>query len=128
MLTPYFFQGNPICSEEAVTASFFQLLEKAEEVLTTDLVYSDGLVAPRRHDDTIKKLCQIKWSHVPKFEDLPVWTNKKGKKYRQVEYEIRMAIDSGYIDFQVFYQDKMVASKNVAVDFEGSGHAVARRS
>lgn len=63
----------------------------------------------------------IRWSRIPSFDELPIWTNAKGETFHQVRYEIRMVPDGASLDFEVFYEGVMVASRNVQVDCTDSG-------
>lgn len=86
-------------------------------------MYSAAKNPPDRCDASVKRLCMIRWSKVPPFDSLPTWENKKHKVFRHICYEVKMVSDGVSLDFQIFYEGSMVASKNVDVDFTDSGTA-----
>lgn len=89
-------------------------------------MYSAAVKPPYRCDSSVKHLCMIRWSKVPDFDKLPVWKNKRGKMVRQVCYDLRMVPDGASLDFQIFHEGTMMASRNVNIDFTGSGTAFKR--
>lgn len=99
--------------------SFYQDLDGADDKIETQLVYCTAPKPPHRFEDPVKFLCKIQWSKVPNFLLLPITRDINGNRVRRVDYRIRMVTESGTLDFQIFYQDKMVAAKNVSIDFTG---------
>lgn len=104
-----------------MTLSFWQDLEDGQTEVETELTYSEAEPPPYRFDETVKRLCLIKWSKIPAFDDLPTWRNTQDKVIRHLCYEVRMVADGTSLDFAIYHQSKRVASQNVAIDFEGSG-------
>ncbi|POR38244.1 Uncharacterized protein TPAR_01548 [Tolypocladium paradoxum] len=115
--------GETLWDEEPICHAFWQDLEKPTDSIETELVYSTAHDPPDRCDASVKRLCMIRWSKVPAFDSLPTWENKKQKVFRHICYEVKMVTDGASLDFQIFYEGNMVASKNVDVDFTGSGTA-----
>lgn len=89
-----------------------------------DLVYSPASEAPGRCDNSVKLLCTVRWSSVPRYKSLPMATTDDGVEFRELRYEIRFVTHGVSQDFQVFHNGKMVAAKSVDVDFSDSGKLV----
>lgn len=114
-------QNEAVSTDDPIRHTFWQDLEYPEEEIVTELIYSLAFTPPMRCDESVKDYCRIRWSKIPNFHELPEWKNKKGQSFRQICYEIRMITDGVSLDFQIFHNRTMVASKNVAVDFHGGG-------
>ncbi|KJZ76719.1 hypothetical protein HIM_04055 [Hirsutella minnesotensis 3608] len=117
--------GESLGTEAPISHSFWQDFQEPQDYIETELVYCNAENPPSRCDDSVKRLCVIRWSRVPNFDTLPKWKNKKGQEFRQVCYELRMVPDGDSLDFEIFYEGTMVASKNVQVDCSDSGSVVA---
>ncbi|KAI5465927.1 hypothetical protein BGZ63DRAFT_411377 [Mariannaea sp. PMI_226] len=102
---------TPICNE------FWQDLEKPDELITVDIVYSESSKPPHRKDSTVKMLCGIVLSHVPNWGRLPRWTNTEGKEFRRFHYELQMLSDGTSLDFSVHHKGKPLGCQNVAIKF-----------
>ncbi|KAL7798049.1 hypothetical protein V8C37DRAFT_418546 [Trichoderma ceciliae] len=119
--------GETISVGKSIELGFHQDLEGPIDNIVTHLIYSNSLVPSSRCDETVKDLCQVRWLRIPKFDDLPTWKNPKGKIFRRLFYIIKMTSNGVSLDFEISHDDKIVASKNLAVDYSESG-VVARRS
>ncbi|KAM4054870.1 actin-like ATPase domain-containing protein [Hirsutella rhossiliensis] len=120
--TQWFIQiGETLATEEPVTHSFWQDFDQPQDFIETEIVYCTAKDPPSRCDDSVKRLCLIRWSKIPSFDKLPVWINQQGGRFRQVHYELRMVPDGASLDFEVFYDGTMVGSRNVQVDCTDSG-------
>ena len=120
-------QGETLRVGEPIVHMFWYDIEGPEEEITAELVYSSARRSPSRCDETVKKLCVVKWRDIPPYDSLPTWINAAGQELRQVRYEIRIVCSGASIDFAIYYEDQRVASQNVSVDFEDSGTAAASR-
>jgi hypothetical protein len=120
-------KGETLSVGKSIELSFHQDLEKPATEIVTYLIYSNSPIPSERCDDTVKELCQVRWSRVPEYEDLPTWKNNKGCIIRKLVYVIKMTSNGVSLDFEISHEDKIVASKNVAVDYSESG-AAARRT
>ncbi|ODA82942.1 hypothetical protein RJ55_01451 [Drechmeria coniospora] len=116
--------GDTLYEEEPVLHTFWQDVDKSTDVIETELVYSTARTPPSRCDSSVKHLCKVRWSKLPKFHRLPVWKNKKGQFFRQISYEIQMVTDGTSLDFQVLYEGAIVACQNVNVDYSRTGTSV----
>ncbi|KAL6696176.1 actin-like ATPase domain-containing protein [Trichoderma pleuroticola] len=119
--------GDTIKVGKPVEEQFHQDFNEPVDSISTCLIYSNALNPSRRCDDTVKELCHIRWSSIPKYDDLPSWKNSKGQLVKRLDYIIKMTSNGVSLDFEISYKGKIVASKNVAVDYSESGVA-ARRS
>ncbi|KOS18874.1 hypothetical protein ESCO_000809 [Escovopsis weberi] len=96
-------------------------LSDPNDEIVTELIYSTAAAPPTRCDETVRTLCVIRWSRVPDFEALPSWVNAKGETFRTVHYDVKMVANGVSLDFEISHEGTVVASKNVAVDFDTSG-------
>ncbi|KAL7909218.1 actin-like ATPase domain-containing protein [Trichoderma velutinum] len=119
--------GDTIKVGKAVEEQFHQDFNEPVDSISTCLIYSNALSPSDRCDNTVKELCHIRWSSIPKYDDLPSWKNPKGHLVKRLDYIIKMTSNGVSLDFEILYEGKIVASKNVAVDYSESGVA-ARRS
>ncbi|KAL7950826.1 hypothetical protein V8C42DRAFT_359648 [Trichoderma barbatum] len=119
--------GKTIEVGKSIELGFHQDLEEPVESISTCLIYSNALRPSDRCDETVKELCQIRWSSVPKYDDLPSWKTPRGQLLKRLAYVIKMTSNGVSLDFEISHDQKIVASKNVAVDYSESGTA-ARRS
>ena len=103
--------------ETATNHAFWQDLEDPDDEIVTEIIYSCAETPPKRCDESVRRLCLIKWSTIPNFDDLPIWTNNKHKEYRQICYEVQMLFDGAQLAFTVTYDGHEVAAQNVVVDF-----------
>ncbi|KAL6788341.1 actin-like ATPase domain-containing protein [Trichoderma sp. SZMC 28012] len=119
--------GDTIKVGKPVEEQFHQDFNEPVDSISTCLIYSNAINPSVRCDETVKELCHIRWSSIPKYDDLPSWKNSKGQLVKRLDYIIKMTSNGVSLDFEISYKGKIVASKNVAVDYSESGVA-ARRS
>lgn len=120
-------KGDTIKVGKPVEEQFHQDFNEPVDSISTCLIYSNAINPSVRCDETVKELCHIRWSSIPKYDDLPSWKNSKGQLVKRLDYIIKMTSNGVSLDFEISYKGKIVASKNVAVDYSESGVA-ARRS
>lgn len=65
----------------------------------------------------MQSLCTIKWNREIPFKSLPMWTNKIGKVFRQLDYEIELTCEDGIVDFNVYFGDEKIGGCNVDVQY-----------
>ncbi|UKZ77423.1 hypothetical protein TrVFT333_005144 [Trichoderma virens FT-333] len=119
--------GETIKVGKSIELGFHQYLEEPAETISTCLIYSNAPTPSDRCDETVKELCQVRWSSVPNYDELPSWKNPRGQLLKRLAYIIKMTSNGVSLDFEISHDEKIVASKNVAVDYSESG-AAARRS
>jgi hypothetical protein len=74
---------------------------------------------PSRWDATgMKVLCTIKWDTEIVVSALPTYTNRLGKVYHVLDFEVEMSCTGGSLDFAVYHDGKRQGSKHVVVDYE----------
>ncbi|PFH57558.1 hypothetical protein XA68_14878 [Ophiocordyceps unilateralis] len=113
--------GETLGVNSPVTKSFWQDIETAEDTIETEIVYSTSSPTPYRFDhQSVSRLCVIRWSKVPNFHQLPRFTNSSGNTIRQIPYDIKMIPNGLSLDFEVFYDGVVVASRNVNIDCDQS--------
>ncbi|PHH68703.1 hypothetical protein CDD80_7336 [Ophiocordyceps camponoti-rufipedis] len=108
--------GETLAVNAPVSKAFWQDLEAADNVVETEIVTSMQTPPPYRHDISVTRLCLIRWSRVPEFDHLPLYTNEEGRVIRQIPYQIKMVPNGISLDFEIFFEGVMVASKNVSVE------------
>ncbi|KAF4338548.1 heat shock 70 kDa 12B [Fusarium beomiforme] len=108
--------GESIATYEPRCKTYWQDLTSPDQDIQLDLVTSDASTPPRRKDDSVKPLCIIKTSELPKWDTLPVWTNEDGLVFHRVNYELRMISDGTSLEFRVYYKNKSLASGSVVFD------------
>ncbi|KAL7936288.1 hypothetical protein V8C35DRAFT_333334 [Trichoderma chlorosporum] len=119
--------GETMKVGKSIELGFHQDLEEPVESISTSLIYSDAATPSDRCDETVREFCQIRWSSVPKYDDLPSWKNPRGQVFRRLTYVIKMTSNGVSLDVEISHDQKIVASKNVAIVYSESGTA-ARRS
>ncbi|OTA06912.1 hypothetical protein A9Z42_0077040 [Trichoderma parareesei] len=112
---------------KSIELGFHQDLDKPLDSISTHLIYSNALNPSDRCDETVKELCQVRWTRVPDYDSLPSWKNSKGTRLKRLSYIIKMTSNGVSLDFEISHEGRIVASKNVVVDYSESG-AAARRS
>ncbi|KAF5631189.1 heat shock 70 kDa 12B [Fusarium sp. NRRL 52700] len=108
--------GSSVSTYDPVCASFWQDLTSPDQDLQIDIVTSNASTPPTRKDDSVKPMCVIKASELPKWDTIPVWTNENGQVFHRITYELRMISDGSSLEFQVFHKNKSIASGSVAFD------------
>lgn len=119
--------GDTMKVGKSIELPFHQDFEEPMESVSTDLIYSNAINPSSRCDETVKELCQVRWSSVPKYEELPSWKNSKGRLLKRLTYTIKMTSNGVSLDFEISHKGKVMASKNVTVDYSESG-TTARRA
>ncbi|KAH7489635.1 hypothetical protein FOMA001_g3425 [Fusarium oxysporum f. sp. matthiolae] len=111
--------GDSVSTYDPVCASFWQDLTSPDQDLQIDIVTSDASTPPTRKDDSVKPMCVIKSSELPKWDTIPVWTNEDGQVFHRITYELRMISDGSSLEFQVYYKNKSIACGSIAFDSTG---------
>jgi len=64
--------------------------------------------APSRYveSSTIKPLCTIKFRYPLQFRDIPVKTNGQGRRYRRIDFHLRMRTAGSSANFEVYAGNK----------------------
>ncbi|PTB65357.1 hypothetical protein BBK36DRAFT_1205073 [Trichoderma citrinoviride] len=119
--------GDTMEVGKSIELGFHQDFDQPADNITTCLIYSNALNPSQRCDETVKELCQVRWARVPDYESLPSWKNSKGQRVKRLDYIIKMTSNGVSLDFEFSHEGRIVASKNVVVDYSESG-AAARRS
>lgn len=119
----HLYQGSSIPEGEPFEIyDRYQFVKDPNEEILTEIVYSDILDPPNRCDEDVKQLCIIRWSKIPSFESLPIKKVEKGEEYRQVDYNVQMVTKGASMEFSIMYKGEKVASENIDVNFNESGH------
>ncbi|RDA94398.1 hypothetical protein CP533_2260 [Ophiocordyceps camponoti-saundersi (nom. inval.)] len=108
--------GETLGINSPVAKAFWQDVESPEEEITTEIVISTATPPPYRFAEDVSRLCAIRWAKIPNFDSLPSFTNSAGNTVRQIPYEIKMVPNGMSLDFEIFFKDIMVASKNISIE------------
>ncbi|KAH8175797.1 hsp70 protein [Sarocladium implicatum] len=84
---------EPLLEGEVKLCEFTQTFEDENDMeggITTEFVYSDSPLPPQRCDETVKKLCDVRWTHMPPFDSLPVRITDAGTEVSDLQYAIEM--------------------------------------
>jgi hypothetical protein len=121
-------KGEKMEVGKSIELGFHQDLDKPLDSISTHLIYSNALNPSDRCDETVKELCQVRWARVPDYDSLPSWKNSKGTRLKRLSYIIKMTSNGVSLDFEISHEGRIVASKNVVVDYSESGAAACRSS
>lgn len=108
-----------------ISKGFYTDLTHSISTRSTKLIYSTSATPPKRCDETVKKLYNLHWTTVPKFNQLTTWVNSKGRTIRRFCFDTRMTSNGVTLDFEIVYKGQVVASKNIGIDY---GHCGALAS
>ncbi|TWU76875.1 hypothetical protein ED733_006409 [Metarhizium rileyi] len=106
-------KGEVINGNEPTVFEYYQAFTQQPEEVTVDIVYSLEEFPPNRFDNSIRTLCRMRWSHIPKVSELQRQINDKGELFYELSYRIEMVTQGVSQDLQIFYNDKIVAAYNV---------------
>ncbi|QYS98211.1 hypothetical protein H0G86_005401 [Trichoderma simmonsii] len=109
---------------ESITHGFKNDFVKPFKTMKTEFIYSTVTTPPERCDETVKRLCKVRWSSVPDFNSLPTWINPIGKVVRRINYDVKMKSNGVTLDFEVMYKNRVMASKKIGIDYTCCGSAV----
>lgn len=100
-------------------------MQKLDDEIETELIYSEAATPPSRCDDSVKQLCVVRWTGaaVPNFDKLAPWTNAQGEIYHDVSYKVQMVVNGPVIDFTLKYNKATLGSDSVNIDYSESGSA-----
>ncbi|KAJ4310754.1 hypothetical protein N0V84_010810 [Fusarium piperis] len=110
--------GDDITSKRPVRHSFYKLYSGPMGEVEDDIHCSASHPPPSRVDDTVRRMCQIKWNKQVCFESLPTYINPTGEVYRQLNLDVEMTCEDGTVDFMVYHNGTRVAAQNVEVEFD----------
>ncbi len=85
---------------------------------TTTIYSSKSSPPPRRWEEGIEKLCDIRWDTDLDMTSLPTFTNSIGKVFYELNFEVEMSCVAGSLDFAVYHNGKRQGSKHVVVDYK----------
>ncbi|KAL6828349.1 HSP70 family [Trichoderma camerunense] len=110
--------------DKPVIKSFCQDLAKPTKTVQTNIIYSTASTPPARCDETVKRLCDVRWSTVPDFDSLPTWTNAIGQVIRRINFDVKMTSNGVTLDFEIVYKNQVMASKKIGMDYTRCGSTV----
>ncbi|KAL6788339.1 hypothetical protein J3E68DRAFT_444939 [Trichoderma sp. SZMC 28012] len=114
--------------DKPVVKGFFREFRKPFKTIKTVFIYSTVSTPPARCDETVKRLCDIRWSSVPDFDSLPTWTNPVGRVFRRMSYDVKMTSNGVTLDFEIIYNNQVMASKKIGIDYTRCGSTVNQSS
>ncbi|EHK15660.1 uncharacterized protein TRIVIDRAFT_228686 [Trichoderma virens Gv29-8] len=116
--------GTTIPVGESVEKGFHRDLVIPATTIETTFIYSTENAPSNRCDETVKELCDVRWSSVPDFDSLPTWINPIGDVIRRVNYDVKMTSNGVTLDFEIIYNNQVMASKKIGIDYGRCGSTV----
>ncbi|UKZ77425.1 hypothetical protein TrVFT333_005146 [Trichoderma virens FT-333] len=116
--------GTTIPVGESVEKGFHWDLVIPATTIETTFIYSTENTPSNRCDETVKKLCDVRWSSVPDFDSLPTWINPIGDVIRRIDYDVKMTSNGVTLDFEIIYNNQVMASKKIGIDYGRCGSTV----
>ncbi|KAG8419809.1 hypothetical protein J3458_004646 [Metarhizium acridum] len=110
----FIYKGEVVNANEPAVFEFFQTLTEQPTEMVNEMVYSLAETPPNRFDHTVRSLCRMQWSYIPNITVLREKMNDAGHIFYELPYKIEMVTQGVSQDFQVFYEDKIVAAHNVS--------------
>lgn len=101
--------------------NFFRILADQPECLHTTFWMTKAQPPPSRRDDSVTKLCEVKWDTWIDMTKLPLFINNEGISFPRLDFTAEMKFTSGSIEFFIIHKGKRQASKNVTVEFYDNG-------
>ncbi|KAF4975290.1 hypothetical protein FZEAL_7903 [Fusarium zealandicum] len=111
-------EGDDMITKSPVQKEYTMLFSHPPAEIANDIYCSSTFPPPLRGDDTVQRLCQIKWNRNVSFESLPTYTNPIGKVFHRLNHAVEMTCEDGTADFTVYYNGARVGARNVEVDFD----------
>jgi hypothetical protein len=116
-------QGEEVVEEREVSHGFYLTYASDRQArdtgdLSTDIYMSSPDSIPIRKNETVQRLCTIKWTKNIPLRSLRKWKNPVGKTYRRLHHKIEMKCEDGIMGWTVWYKGKAVGSKDVEVQYD----------
>ncbi|POR31964.1 Uncharacterized protein TPAR_07826 [Tolypocladium paradoxum] len=111
------FQGDDLKSTRSIKKTFSKTYTGPVGPVGDDIYFSSSSPPPRRLDESVRKLCTVTWNHQVTLDELPTKTNKQGKIYHILYYDIETTCDGVGAEFAVYFQGKRVAGEHVEVEY-----------
>ncbi|KAJ2973178.1 hypothetical protein NQ176_g6757 [Zarea fungicola] len=93
--------------------------EKSQaDLITGELHYSAKDTPPTRLDDSVKRLCEVKWSPQTALNWKLRHSVVTNTPYYELSYEIRVKVDGPTITFEVVHDGTTAATGTVQIEFE----------
>ncbi|KAK7415518.1 hypothetical protein QQX98_005872 [Neonectria punicea] len=110
--------GDDVNNKEPVCQHYTLYYDESIDVVETEIFCSPISPPPSRQDETVFRLCTMRWAQQIKRDSLRTWTNKSGKVYHLLEYVVKMTCENGTVEFSIYHKGKKVSGKNVEVVFD----------
>ncbi|UPK98618.1 hypothetical protein LCI18_009553 [Fusarium solani-melongenae] len=114
----YLREGEDISSKHPVQGNWQRHFSGPLGQLTNLIFCTSTFPPPSRMDGTVRRLCEVTWNHDIDLESLPKWTNKIGKVYHKLGYNMEMVCEDGDVDFTVYHDGNRVGGQSVQVEFD----------
>lgn len=75
-------------------------------------------VAPMRKTDAVKSICTITFDSKIDKDEYFQHTNRLGKKYKQLDFEVEMVPQGASVEFGIYIGGRKLGAKNVNVRFQ----------
>ncbi|TLS21543.1 uncharacterized protein PpBr36_10253 [Pyricularia pennisetigena] len=115
LTTPFHNLGVKLRTQFYHVCDFGTTLPTTMEISLYDC---DDPVAPIRRTDVVKSMCTITFESKVNKEDYSQLTNKLGKRYRRLDYEIEMVPQGASVEFGVYIGGRKLGAQSVNVRFQ----------
>ncbi|KAM5355751.1 hypothetical protein ACJ41O_002397 [Fusarium nematophilum] len=110
--------GDDLRGKHAVRESYSRYYSNKIGKVKEEIYCCSEFPPPSRVNDAVRRLCQVKWNRKVRLESLPTWTNKIGKVYHKLKYEVEMTCEDGTVDFTIYHDGKRAGGRSVQVKFD----------
>ncbi|KAM5380198.1 hypothetical protein ACJZ2D_003649 [Fusarium nematophilum] len=111
-------EGDDLRGKHAVRESYSRYYSNKIGKVKEEIYCCSEFPPPSRVNDAVRRLCQVKWNRKVRLESLPTWTNKIGKVYHKLKYEVEMTCEDGTVDFTIYHDGKRAGGRSVQVKFD----------
>jgi hypothetical protein len=108
-----------LTNHRSVSRNLGYILDAAPGALREEVLVSNAQTPPlRKTDDSVSRLCSVKWEHMIQLGTLPKWVNPLGKVLRTLDFSIEMKLDSGIVEFTISHNGMQVGGRSLQVEFD----------
>ncbi|KAH9436291.1 hypothetical protein MCOR02_005195 [Pyricularia oryzae] len=114
-------KGSSVPNCAAVRAAFYRVYDFGTTVPLTmklSLYDCEELVAPMRKTDAVKSMCTITFESKIEKDEYSQHTNKLGKKYKRLDFEVEMVPQGASVEFGVYIGGRKLGAKSFNVRFQ----------
>ncbi|KAI6613465.1 hypothetical protein MCOR14_011598 [Pyricularia oryzae] len=114
-------KGSSVPDCAAVRAAFYRVHDfgtTAPLTMKLSLYDCEEPVAPMRKTDAVKSMCTITFDSKIDKDEYSQHTNRLGKKYKQLDFEVEMVPQGASVEFGVYIGGRKLGARSVNVRFQ----------